>query len=281
MNKKIISRIYLVYIREVFFMKIFILGNDSRSVYLKEMYNKSSLITEDIYSSEFIITAIPFTKDNKYVNTTNLLISDLISVLEEKKIKLISGNIPLSIIDELTIKKVEYFDILRNEEVAIKNAIPSAEGAILSALSNSNITLNSSNILIMGFGKIGKILANMLRGFGANIYVEARKESDLAFIKAYGYKAVDLQELNDYLYRFDFIFNTIPYVILDEKKLKLIKNDALIVDIASSPGGVDYKKAKELNINVDWALSLPTKVAPKTAANYLKENIDKIILNKS
>ena len=261
-------------------MKIFVLGNDSRSIFLKEMYSKNDLITEDIYSSDFIITAIPFTKDNKYVNTTNLLISDLVSVLEEKKIKLISGSIPLNIIYDLTIKNIEFFDVLRNEEVAIKNAIPTAEGAILSALSNSNITLNSSNILIMGFGKIGKILANMLRGFGANIYIEARKESDLAFIKAYGYKAVDLKELNDYLYRFDFIFNTIPYVLLDEKRLRLLKNQILIIDVASSPGGVDYKKAKELDINVDWALALPTKVAPKTAANYLKESIDKIIFNK-
>ena len=261
-------------------MKIFVLGNDSRSTFLKEIYSKNNLVTEDIYSSDFIITAIPFTKDNKYVNTTNLLISDLVAILEEKKIKLISGSIPLFIIDELTIKNIEYFDVLRNEEVAIKNAIPTAEGAILSALSNSNITLNSSNILIMGFGKIGKILANMLRGFGANIYIEARKESDLSFIKAYGYKAVDLKELNEYLYRFDFIFNTVPYVLLDEKRLRLLKKDTLIIDVASSPGGVDYKKAKELNINVDWALALPTKVAPKTAANYLKESIDKIVFLK-
>ena len=258
-------------------MKIYVLGEDKRSKFLKEMYKRENIITEDICEANYVITSMPFSKDGKYVNSTNFLISDLFSILKDRKITLISGAIKLNIIDELTINKIEYYDILKLEENAIKNAIPTAEGAIYTAIQNSDITLNSSNILIMGFGKIGKVLANMLRGFGANIYVEARKKSDLAFIKSYGFNEIDLNDLDKYLSRFDFIFNTIPFVLLDESKLRLLKKDVTLIDLASTPGGIDYKVAKELNLNTDWALALPTKVAPKTSAMYLKESIDEII----
>ena len=258
-------------------MKIYVLGEDKRSKFLKEMYEKENIITEDICEANYIITAMPFSKDGKYVNSTNFLISDLISILKDRNIKLITGAIKLNIIDELNIKKIDYYDVLKLEENAIKNAIPTAEGAIYTAINNSNITLNSSNILIMGFGKIGKVLANTLRGFGANIYVEARKESDLAFIKSYGFNEINLYDLDKHLSKFDFIFNTIPFVLLDEKRLRLLKKDVTLIDLASTPGGIDYKAARELDLNVDWALALPTKVAPKTSAIYLKQSIDEII----
>ena len=255
-------------------MKIF---EDKRSKYLKEMYDKENLITEDICLANYIITAMPFTKDNKYVNSTNFLISDLIAILKERNITLITGALKLNMIDELTINKINYYDILKEESTAIKNAIPTAEGAIYRAIENSDITLNNSNVLVMGFGKIGKVLSNMLKGFGCNLYVEARKPTDLAFIKAYGFNAIDLNDIDNYLPKFDFIFNTIPCVILDENKLKLIKKSVVVIDLASNPGGIDYRVAKDMNLNVEWALALPTKVAPKTSAIYVKESIDKII----
>lgn len=258
-------------------MKIFVLGEDMRSKYLKDLYQKENLITDDICFANYVVTSMPFTKDGKYVNSTNFLISDLISILKERNISLITGALKLNMIDELTINKINYYDILKDEKTAINNAIPTVEGAIKCAIEKSNITLNNSNVLVMGFGKIGKVLTNMLRGFGCNIYVEARKETDLAFIKAYGFNAINLNELDNYLEKFDFIFNTIPAVILDENKLKLLKKDVVIIDLASSPGGIDYRMAKNMNLNVEWALSLPTKTAPKTSAIYLKESIDEII----
>lgn len=257
-------------------MEFFFIGEDKRNKYLKEMFERENKVASSIHDAKFIVTTIPFTRDNEKITGTEFFIKDLIKILEDEKKILISGNIPVNVRDELCIKKITYYDLLQKEEVAIKNAVPTAEGAILSAMQNSNITLNSSNILILGFGRIGKILANMLRGFGANIYVEARKEVDIAYIEAYGYNKVHLNDLNKYLIKFDFIFNTIPNIILDETRLKLLKSGVTIIDLASSPGGVDYRAAKDLGINVDWALALPSKVAPKSAAKYLKEEIENI-----
>ncbi len=256
-------------------MKIFIIGEDRRSLELKKIYENE--IVQNYYEADAIITAVPFTRDYENITGTEFKIKELITFLRERRKILISGSIPIQIRDKLVEEKIVYYDLMGIDSLAIKNAVPTAEGAINVAISSSNITLNSSNILIMGYGRIGKILANMLRGFGANIYIEARKESDLAYIKANGYNAISLIELENHINKFDFIFNTIPQVILDENKLKLVKKEALIVDLASPPGGVDYQYAKENGINVEWALALPTKIAPKTAALYFKEEIDKIV----
>ena len=81
----------------------------------------------------------------------------------------------------------------------------------------------------------------------------------------------DLNDLNDNLNQFDIIINTIPFQILDKERLGLLKDDVVIIDLASNPGGVDRRIAREKGIKVIWALSLPGKVAPLTSAEFIKE----------
>jgi dipicolinate synthase subunit A len=162
---------------------------------------------------------------------------------------------------------------MKLEELTVLNAIPTAEGAIQLAMQNSLVTLHDSNCLVLGFGRIGKILSKMLNGIGAKVYCEARKDQDIAWIKSYGYNAIKLDELDGSLNKFDFIFNTIPYLILDKKKLSIVKKDCLLIDLASKPGGIDFKEAENLGIQCLWALALPGKVAPKTAAKYIYDVI--------
>ena len=159
------------------------------------------------------------------------------------------------------------------ENLTTLNAIPTAEGAIQIAMEKSLITLHNSKCLILGFGRIGKILAKMLSGIGAKVYCEARKQQDIAWIQSYGYNAIYLDELNNHIGEFDFIFNTIPYIILDKNNLNMVEKDCFIIDLASKPGGVDFEYAKELGLQTEWALALPGKVAPKTSAYYIYDII--------
>ena len=78
---------------------------------------------------------------------------------------------------------------------------------------------------------------------------------------------------------YDYIFNTIPYIILDESKLIKIKKECLIIDLASKPYGVDMSVAARIGIKVIIAPGLPGKVAPLTTAKYLKQVIYKEIEN--
>lgn len=140
-------------------------------------------------------------------------------------------------------------------------------------MANSEITLHGSKALVLGFGRCGKALAHMLKGIGADTSVEARNLADLAYIGSYGYTPIPLVELTSYIGQYDFIFNTIPSLILDQKKLKNVKTDCLLIELASKPGGIDYESAKELGIKVIDGQSLPGKVAPETAAKIIFDTI--------
>lgn len=237
---------------------------------------KGNTLEETIQKSEYIVTSIPLSKDGKIVNTpysdAKLTVQELHNHLLGKK--LISGKLDESFQNDTMI---QCYDILEMEEYAVLNAIATAEGAIQIAMEEYPRTLLGSNILVMGFGRIGKILAKMLQGIGANVYCEARKEPDLAYIKAYGYTPIHLKELDQHLPKFDIIINNIPVQILDKTRLNLVKKDVLILDLASNPGGIDFEYAKQNNIKTIWALALPGKVAPVSAAEYIRDTIYNIL----
>ena len=189
--------------------------------------------------TDIVISAIPFSKDGIYINTkysdNKIQIEDLLKSSTGKKI--IAGPIKDEIYNLARKYNCQLVDIMQNEELTILNVIPTAEGAIQIAMEESTETIQGNNSLVLGFGRIGKVLSKMLFGLGANVYVEARKKEDLAYIEAYGYNKVDLKELNKFLPKAKYIFNTIPYLILDKERLDLIDKDALIIDLASNPRG--------------------------------------------
>ena len=159
----------------------------------------------------------------------------------------------------------------------IKNAVPTAEGAIEIAMCETAITLNDSKCLVIGYGRIGKVLAKLLQSLGSDVYVSARKYSDLAWIDVNGYKSVHNDNLKSVANNFDVIFNTAPALILDEDILKTISSDCVVIDLASKPGGVDFEKARDLGLKVIWALSLPGKCAPLSSGKIIKETILNIL----
>lgn len=282
-------------------MNISVIGGDSRIVELVKILNENgndvylyglekseklkgfchtSNLDEVMEKSDFIITSIPLSKDGKYLNAPytdeKIIVVDIFKIAKNKKI--ITGNITNEIKKYIKIENNnEIIDILKFEELTVLNSIPTAEGAIQIAMEKSLITLHNSKCLVLGFGRIGKILAKMLLGIGAQVYCEARKEQDIAWIKSYGYNAIHLNDLDNNLGNFDFIFNTIPYLILDKSRLSLIKSECLLIDLASKPGGIDFEEAEKLKLQTDWALALPGKVAPKTAAGYIYEIIKNIV----
>lgn len=240
---------------------------------------KCNTLNETIENAEIVIGPIPLSSNNIQINTP---FSKKIITLEElaKKIKnkkFIAGNIKKEFYEYNKNNGSEIIDLLEKEELTILNTISTAEGAIQIAMEETIKTLHSSNILILGFGRVGKTLANMLKGIGANVYCEARKNEDLAWIKTYGYEPITLDNLNENLNKFDIIMNTIPSLILKEKEINCLKKDCLLIDLASSPGGIDIKAAKENKIKTIWALALPGKVAPLTSAEFIRDTIYNIL----
>ena len=228
--------------------------------------------------SDIIILPMPVTLDFKNINTPfdkNLISLDELSRIVKKDALILGGRITKEIFD--LFKENRCIDYYQREELMIKNAVPTAEGAIEIALSETPITLSESNCLVIGYGRIGKVLSKLLKSLGANVTVSARKYSDLAWIDVNGYSSVHNDELKSVANNFDVIFNTAPALILDEEILKTISRDCVLIDLASKPGGVDFEKARDLGLKVIWALSLPGKCAPLSSGKIIKETILNIL----
>ena len=174
-------------------------------------------------------------------------------------------------------EKSEIFDYFKDEVVTIKNTIPTAEGAIATAIKETDTTLFGSKCLILGYGKVAKTLAGYLGCFGAKVTIAARKETDRVLASINLLDSMIINELENEIHKYDIIFNTIPVKIIDSHILRKVRNEALIIDLASKPGGVDFKEAELLKKRVVWALGLPGKYAYKTAALYIYDYIINVI----
>ena len=236
----------------------------------------SRAIPEDV---EVVIGPIPFSSNGVNINApfsnNEISVRELIHYLNAKI--LIAGSISPDIYNLANDEYIEIIDIMKREELAVLNTISTAEGAIEIAIANTNKIIHGSNVLILGFGRIGKVLARKMAGLSAKVTCAARKDEDLAWIRAYGHNETNINNLGENLSKYDIIINTVPHLILTQERLKYVKDDALLIDLASNPGGIDKKTAKERNLKLIWALALPGKVAPVTTAEFIKDTIYNIL----
>lgn len=160
-------------------------------------------------------------------------------------------------------------EIFMRDDVAIYNAVPTAEGTIMLAIKHMKKTLFNSRVVLLGFGRVGEIVADRFYKLGADVYVGVRKNKDIAKADSLGYKGFHLKELQAYINTTDLFINTVPAMILSKPILDECIRDQLIIDLASMPGGVDFDYARKRELRVIHALGIPAKVAPKTAGNII------------
>lgn len=168
------------------------------------------------------------------------------------------------------------FDYAAREDFAVRNALPTAEGALELALREFEGTVYGSRSLVVGFGRIGRLLAKQLSSLGSKVTVSARRASDFAWIETLGYTAADTRLLRE-VRGYDLVFNTAPALIFDEALLRRTDKNTLLIDLASLPGGVDFESAHALGLDAFRALSLPGKCAPKAAGEIIKTTVISII----
>ena len=236
-------------------------------------------IKKAIQEVEIVIGPIPFSSNGKTINMPfsdkEVTIREMMHVINAKV--LIAGGIIPEVYEMANDEYIEIIDIMKREELAVLNTIATAEGTIQIAIENTNKIIHGSEVLILGFGRIGKVLARKLAGLSAKVTCAARKDEDLAWIQAYGHKATNINTIGENLKQYDIIINTVPHIILNEERLQYVKNECLLIDLASNPGGIDKKAVKDNQLKFVWALSLPGKVAPTTSAEFIKDTIYNII----
>lgn len=169
--------------------------------------------------------------------------------------------------------KLNIFDYYANESFLLRNAQATAEGALAEIIVNYPRTICGSRILVTGWGRISRFLAPVLKNLGGNVSVAARKPRDWSWIEAVGIESLSFNKSLRKAKEFDIIINTVPAPVIDEKFIDGVSNEAMLVDLASLPGGIDFAACERKQIKAFRALGLPGKYSPITAAEIIKETV--------
>ncbi len=182
--------------------------------------------------------------------------------------------------DILTISNRGAVVLMEDKVVTQENSIPTVEGIIGDLINNTEYTINDSNILVFGYGNVGKPLVEKLEYLGAKVTVGVLSKSDYNALKEKKIKVFytfDKKEMINNIKFNETIINTATSKVLDKEYLKYVSKNSYILDVASHPHGIDVDYANELGLNTKVWMGIPSAVAPKTAAKILTKKINSII----
>lgn len=269
-----------------------LLGGDSRQLYLNRILDKNGFsstlhfdkneglfsIKEAVETNDVLLCPIPFTKDKINLfsenGLTDLGIGKILELLTSRH-TLFGGNIPVSVKEYAKAQGAACFDYMEMEEITVKNAVATAEGAIAEAIGLSPDCLHKSKCLVTGFGRCGKILSLKLKGLEAKVTIADQKETQLANALSMGFDGETLENLSEYIGKYQFIFNTIPAPIFGKELISGMNPEVTVIDIASAPGGVDFDFCRQQNLRAKLCPGLPGIYGPKTSAEILYQGIVK------
>ncbi len=225
-----------------------------------------------------VVLGVPYSTDGKWLNCPPedyaISVKALLCAMTPGQL-LLGGRLDKNLYEAAGRHSVKALDYFTSEELTVLNAIPTAEGAIEIAMKELDSVLRDARVLVCGFGRVGKVLAHTLKEFGCDVTVSCRRKSESAWCRVYGYDFLAIGELCNGIGRYDVIFNTVPAPVFTRELLYNTK--AVIIDLASAPGGVDTCAAGELGVKVIHALSLPGKVAPRTAGEIIAGSVIDIL----
>ncbi len=250
---------------------------DRHSLAVTELNHYQAHTLSELFDhSRVLIGPIPMTRDQVNITSRNtpsdLTIAHVAYLLRENQI-LIGGAIPAPLADLCSSRHIPSYDLMEDEKITILNAIATAEGSIMEAIRESDRNLHGSSCLVLGYGRCAKVLAHKLQAMDAYVTVAARSRDALAYATAAGHNAIPISTMSSILPSFHFIFNTIPALILDQNHLALVQPHAVIIDISSAPGGVDFNYAASMKLHAKLCLGLPGKIAPRTSSDILVTEI--------
>lgn len=271
---------------------IWVVGGDRRQVYLAGLLREDghTLHTvglgekerglDDLALAHCVILPLPVLGKNGRIHTPlsqeKIDLSQVLDHMRPGQV-LCGGMVSPEVREAGERAGLQVFDYYAREECMVANAVPTAEGAVQVAMEQMPFTLHSGRVLVLGFGRVGKLTAHRMRALGARVTVAAADYGDLAWAAAYNYESIRLEELACELGGFQLIVNTIPAQVLDARRLAWVDPAVFILDLASAPGGVDLIRGEELGLHILQAPGLPGRTAPVTAAAAIRDSIYHIL----
>ncbi len=249
-----------------------VLGSEARQQYLAELLKERGheVMTAQEYQPGYhdaVLLPVPQTAEYMRANHEKL----------QKGQTVYGCRFPERMMDECCGRGIRFVDYMQSEEIASRNAVATAEGAIAEALQAGVVSIHGSRSLVVGYGRCGEVLADKLVSLKARVSVMERSAERRARAQAMGCLAMSFEEPHG-LSEYDFIFNTVPAPVLTASFLERLSPEAVIIDIASKPGGVDFEYCRKKGTHAKLCPGLPGKYAPKSAAKILLEVIEQTIL---
>ena len=273
-------------------MKVVFVGGDLRQKYASDYLIENNIESlyipyfsegEFLWQSNVIVLPLPASADGVHLNISNnenkskIKLLDFMSRMGEN-VLILGGKFSKDIKEFMVENKIRYIDYYDIEAFQIQNALLTAEGAIYYAKNRMSKSIHSSCVAVLGFGRIGKILAYLCRSQGAKTTVYARGDVDRTWSSVAGIKALKIDKLGTgEPYKIDIIFNTIPHNIINENIISKIKKDTLVIDLASKPYGIDEELIIKHQLNYHRELGIPGRYAPKSAGEILGQTIINIL----
>lgn len=276
-----------------------VIGGDMRQVYLAEQLallpcriiyyalektpdrcTKATSLENAIRSCDCVIGPIPLCQNGTFLKQTvseNHFSLDFILNIMKPGQTFYAGCIPDTFIKSAKEKGIYVYDLMQNNTLAIYNTLATAEGAICEAIQRSPWNLHHSQCAVLGYGRCGRTLTQYLRALSCHVSVYSVDEDERSWARTIADYAEVFETFEERANEFDFIFNTVPALVLGERQLRKVKKSVTIIDIASAPGGIDYEAASRLGVNASLCLALPGKYSPESCATALKQIIS---LNK-
>jgi dipicolinate synthase subunit A len=234
-------------------------------------------IEEYISKCNSIILPVPFSKDGLTIlsNSENKLQIDYLLSLLNPFTKVYGGYFNKDFLSICAEKNISVYDISADKSFELMNSIATAEGAIAEAITHSSTNLHKSHCLVLGYGKCAKAIASRLKGLNCFVSIAARNPYQLSEAFQDGHNIFSLSELASNICKYNYIFNTIPAHVLTRNILRNVNSDAIIIDIASNPGGTEFDACKHYGIDARLCLSLPGKYAAKSSSQIIYQCIQK------
>ena len=162
------------------------------------------------------------------------------------------------------------------EDYLLKNAFLTAEGALKAVMGAEGHALFGANCLVIGYGRIGRALTGMLRAMKAQVTVAVRPGKSMDRAETDGVPFLNMREMQDFVGKFDYIWNTVPERVFSEKALSDISKDAGLFDLASAPFGFDIEEARSKDIWAERLSGLPGKYCPDTAGRVIAQTMESV-----
>ena len=238
---------------------------------------------EEFEKAKTVILPLPCSDGEGFLKTAfskeRIKLSEIVEHLQKGSV-LMGGLLPEEIVSMAEKRGVSVCDYYFREEFAVRNAALTAEAAAATLMEMLTESISTVPVLVLGHGRIGRLLSAILKALDAKVTVAARRFSELAWIRSEGMMPLEFRLLDEEIGNFKVVFNTVPAPVLTKEKLVLMDKNALIIDLASEPCGTDFAAAEELGITAKKALGLPGKFAPKTAGEILKETVLNVLSEK-